>query len=100
MIKSVEVLVALALAVASLALTATETFNDLIKGTAEEPKAESARALHKDCYWLNLEMISEETLEPTRDGLESRGWYEDPTDSIDALYSPDCGALSEFGGEA
>jgi hypothetical protein len=100
MIKSVEVLVALALAVASLALTATETFNDLIKGTAEEPKAESARALHKDCYWLNLEMISEETLEPTRDALDSRGWYEDPTDSIDALYSPDCGALSEFGGEA
>ena len=100
MIKSVEVLVALALAVASLALIAPETFDDLIKGTAEEPKAESARALHKDCYWLNLEMISEETLEPTRDGLESRGWYEDPTYSIDALYSPGCGALSEFGGEA
>ena len=100
MIKSVEVLVALALAVASLALIAPETFDDLIKGTAEEAKAESARALHKDCYWLNLERISEETLEPTRDALDSRGWYEDPTDSIDALYSPDCGALSEFGGEA
>jgi hypothetical protein len=100
MIKNVAVLVALALAVASLAPTATETFNDVIKGTAEEAKAESARAPHKDCYWLNLELISEDTHEATRDGLDSRGWYEDPTDSIDALYSPDCGALSEFGGEA
>ena len=100
MMKSVAVLVALALAVASLALTATETFNDLIKGTAEEPKAENARALHKDCYWLNLELISEETLEPTINALDSRGWYYDPTYSIDALYSPGCGAVGEMGGEA
>src|SRR5919107_5612269 len=100
MIKSVAVLVALALAVASLAPTATETFNDLIKGTAEESKAESARALHNDCYWLNLELISEDTHEATRNGLDSRGWYEDPADSIDALYSPGCGAVGEMGGEA
>ena len=91
---------ALALAVASLALVAPETFDDLIKGTAEERKAESARAHHKGCYWLNLELISEETLEPTINALESRGWYEDPTDSIDALYSPGCGAVGEMGGEA
>ena len=100
MIKSVEVLVALALAVASLALTATETFDGLIKGTAEEPKAESARAPHKDCYWLNLELISEETLEPTINALDSRGWYSDPPDSLETLYSPGCGAIGELGGEA
>ena len=100
MMKSVEVLVALALAVASLALIATETFNDLIKGTAEEPKAESARALQKDCYWLNLELISEETLEPTINALDSRGWYSDPPDSLETLYSPGCGAIGELGGEA
>ena len=100
MMKSVAVLVALALAVASLALIAPEPFDNLIKGTAEAPKAESARAPNKGCYWLNLELISEETLEATRDGLESRGWYDDPTDSIDALYSPGCGAVGEMGGEA
>ena len=100
MIKSVEVLVALALAVASLALIAPETFDDLIKGTAEDAKAESARAPHEDCYWLNLELLSEDTHEATRDGLDSRGWYDDPTDSIDALYSPGCGAVGEMGGEA
>jgi hypothetical protein len=32
--------------------------------------------------------------------LESRGWYKDPTDRIDALYSPGCGAVGEMGGEA
>jgi hypothetical protein len=47
-----------------------------------------------------MERISEEMQQATRDGLDSRGWYDDPTDSIDALYSPDCGALGEFGGEA
>src|SRR5919112_2372879 len=101
MIKSVAVLVALALAVASLALIAPETFDDLIKGTAEEPKAESARAQHyKGCYWLNMEGISEETLEPTINALDSRGWYSDPPDSLDALYSPGCGGVGEMGGEA
>ena len=85
-VMSVGVLVALALALATLALIATP---------------QSARADdYDDCYWLNMEGISEETQQATRDGLESRGWYSDPTDSIDALYSPDCGALSEFGGEA
>ena len=101
MMKSVAVLVALGLAVASLALIAPEPFDNFIKGTAaEERKAESARAPNKGCYWLNLELISEETLEATSDGLDSRGWYDDPTDSIDALYSPGCGALGEMGGEA
>ena len=86
-VMGVGVLVALALAVAvaSLALIAT---------------AESARAEHEGCYWLNMEGISEETQQATRDGLESRGWYSDPTDSIDALYSPGCGAVGEMGGEA
>ena len=75
-----------ALAVASLAFLATP---------------ESARADDYDeCYWLNMEGISEETQQATRDGLESRGWYDDPTDSIDALYSPGCGAVGEMGGEA
>ena len=100
MMKSVEVLVALALAVASLALLAPETFDYLIKGTAEERKAESARAPNKGCYWLNLELISEETLEPTINALDSRGWYSDPPDSLETLYSPGCGAIGELGGEA
>ena len=101
MMKSVEVLVALALAVASLALIAPESFDDLIKGTAEQRKAESARADdYKDCYWLNMEGVSKETLEPTINALDSRGWYDDPTDSLDALYSPVCSAVSELGGEA
>jgi hypothetical protein len=80
------VLVALTLAVASsLALIATP---------------ESARAADEGCYWLNMEGISEDTQEATRNALDSRGWYEDPTDSIYALYSPGCGALGELGGEA
>jgi hypothetical protein len=79
------VLVALTLTVASLALIATP---------------ESARADDEGCYWLNMEGISEDTQEATRNALDSRGWYEDPTDSIDALYSPGCGALGELGGEA
>ena len=85
-VMSVGVLVALALALATLALIAT---------------LESARADdYDDCYWLNMEGISEETQQATRDGLESRGWYDDPIDSIDALYSPGCGAVGEMGGEA
>ena len=79
------VLVALTLAVASLALI---------------PTPESARADDEGCYWLNMEGISEDTQEATRNALDSRGWYEDPTDSLDALYSPGCGALGELGGEA
>ena len=86
-VMGVGVLVALALAVAvaSLALIAT---------------AESARAEHEGCYWLNMEGISEDTQEATRNALDSRGWYEDPPDSLEALYSPGCGAVGEFGGEA
>ena len=85
-VMGARVLVALALAAATLALTAT---------------AQSARADDYDeCYWLNMEGISEETQQATRDGLESRGWYDDPTDSIDALYSPGCGAVGSWGGEA
>jgi len=84
-VMGVGVVVALALALAALALVAT---------------AESARADHYDeCYWLSMEGISEETQQATRDGLESRGW-DDPTDSIDVLYSPDCSAVGEMGGEA
>jgi hypothetical protein len=86
----VGLLVAVALAVAALALIATP----------ERATPESARAYDEGCYWLSMERISEETLEPTTNALDSRGWYDDPTDSIDALYSPDCGALGEFGGEA
>ena len=80
------VLVALTLAVASsLALI---------------PTPEGARADDEGCYWLNMERISEDTQEATRNALDSRGWYEDPTDSVYALYSPGCGALGELGGEA
>ena len=81
------VLVALALAVASLAL---------LVATPQSARADD----YDECYWLNMEGISEETQQATRDGLESRGWYDDPIDSIDALYSPGCGAVGEMGGEA
>jgi len=60
-VMGVGVLVALALALASLALLATP---------------ESARAAYEGCYWLNMEGISEETQQATRDGLESWGWYD------------------------
>ena len=93
MIKSVAVLVALALAVAALALIAAPE-------SARIATPESARAYDEGCYWLNMEGISEDTQEATRDGLDSRGWYYDPTYSIDALYSPGCGAVGEMGGEA
>ena len=86
-VMCVGVLVALALAVASLAL---------LVATAQSARADD----YDDCYWLNTEGISEETQQATRDGLESRGWYSAPTDSIDALYSPGCGAVGEMGGEA
>jgi hypothetical protein len=90
-VMGVGVLVALALALAALALIATP----------ERATPESARADDYDeCYLLNMEGVSDETQQATRDGLDSRGWYDDPTDSVDALYSPDCGALGEFGGEA
>ena len=63
-VMGVGVLVALALAVASLALIAT---------------SESARADdYEDCYWINMEGISEETQEATRNALEARGWYSAP----------------------
>ncbi len=84
-VMGVGVLVALALAIASLALIAT---------------AESARADHEGCYWLNMEGISEETQEATRNALEALGWYSDPPDSLETLYSPECGALGSWGGEA
>jgi hypothetical protein len=85
-VMGVGVLVALALTVASLALIATTV--------------ESARAYYEGCYWLNMEGISEETQEATTNALESRGWYSDPPDSLEVLYSPGCGAVGEFGGEA
>ena len=84
-VMGVGVLVALALALASLALIAT---------------SESARAYYEGCYWLNMELLSEETQEATTNALESRGWYSDPPDSLDVLYSPGCGAVGEMGGEA
>ena len=86
-VMGVGVLMALALAVAvaSLALIAT---------------AESARAEHEGCYWLNMQGISEETQEATRNALEAWGWYSDPPDSLETLYSPECGALGSWGGEA
>jgi hypothetical protein len=85
-VMGVGVLVAaLALAVAALALIVT---------------AESARAYDEGCYWLNMEGISEETQQATRDALESWGWYSDPPDSLDVLYSPGCGAVGSWGGEA
>ena len=86
-VMAVGVLVALALAVASLAL---------LIATAQSARADD----YDECYWLNMEGISEETLEPTINALDSRGWYSDPPDSLDALYSPGCGAVGEMGGEA
>jgi hypothetical protein len=86
-VMSVGVLVALALVLAALAL---------LVATAQSARADD----YDECYWLNMEGISEETQQATRDGLESRGWYDEPTDSIDALYSPGCGAVGEMGGEA
>ena len=86
-VMSVGVLVTLALVLAALAL---------LVATAQSARADD----YDECYWLNMEGISEETQQATRDGLESRGWYSDPTDSIDALYSPGCGAVGEMGGEA
>src|SRR5215216_797480 len=64
----VGVLVALALALAALALIATP----------ERATPESARAYDEGCYWLSMERISEETLEPTTNALDSRGWYDAP----------------------
>ncbi len=64
-VMSVGVLVALALALASLAL---------LVATAQSARADD----YDDCYWLNMEGISEETQQATRDGLESRGWYSAP----------------------
>src|SRR5829696_9549445 len=70
----VGVLVALALATASLALIAT---------------AQSARADDYDeCYWLNMEGISEETQQATRDALESRGWYSAPQTASSSSTAP------------
>ena len=34
--------------------------------------------------------VSEETVVETRDALMSQGWYSDPTDGLEALYSPSC----------
>src|SRR5215218_612915 len=62
-VMGVGVLVALALALAALALIATP----------ERATPESARAYDEGCYWLSMERISEETLEPTTNALDSRG---------------------------
>ncbi len=86
-VMSVGVLVALALALASLAL---------LVATAQSARADD----YDDCYWLNMEGISEETQQATRDALESWGWYSDPPESLDVLYSPGCGAVGSWGGEA
>jgi hypothetical protein len=41
------------------------------------PTPEGARADDEGCYWLNMEGISEDTQEATRNALDSRGWYEE-----------------------
>src|SRR5215208_8243088 len=64
-VMSVGVLVALALVLAALAL---------LVATAQSARADD----YDECYWLNMEGISEETQQATRDGLESRGWYSAP----------------------
>ena len=42
------------------------------------------------CYYLPLEGVSEETVVETRQSLVAQGWYSDPTDSMEVLYSPSC----------
>src|SRR5215211_3310779 len=59
----VGVLVALALALAALALIATP----------ERATPESARAYDEGCYWLSMERISEETLNPRQTPLTRGG---------------------------
>jgi len=42
------------------------------------------------CFYLPLEGVSEETVVETRQSLVAQGWYSDPTDNLEALYSPSC----------
>jgi hypothetical protein len=42
------------------------------------------------CHWLDMTTITEETVEATRDALMAQGWYSDPTDGMEALWSPEC----------
>jgi peptidoglycan hydrolase CwlO-like protein len=54
---------------------------------ATSVKAEDASST---CYFLDMEQISDETVEDTRDALVEQGWYADPTDGKEGLYSPSC----------
>jgi hypothetical protein len=54
---------------------------------ATSVKAEDASST---CYFLDMEKISDESVEDTRDALLEQGWYADPTDGREALYSPGC----------
>jgi len=47
------------------------------------------------CYYLDLTKIAESTVEETREALVSQGWYPDPSDQAETLYSPSC----DLGGE-
>ncbi len=38
------------------------------------------------CSWINAEKVSVEKLERLREA----GWYSDPTDGYERLYSPGC----------
>jgi hypothetical protein len=51
----------------------------------------------EQCYWINMEGITEETVKVTAAALQEQGWYSDPTDGLEALYSPSC--LSQEGVE-
>jgi hypothetical protein len=54
---------------------------------ATSVKAEEASST---CYFLDMEQISDETVEDTRDALVEQGWYADSLDGREALYSPSC----------
>ncbi len=41
------------------------------------------------CSWVNAEEVSVETVERLREA----GWYPDPADGREALYSPSCVVL-------
>jgi hypothetical protein len=49
-----------------------------------------AGAQEEPCYYVDMEKISEETVKETAEELQRQGWYSDPMDRAEALYSPSC----------
>jgi hypothetical protein len=47
------------------------------------------------CYFIDLEKISEESAEDTRESLTAQGWYADSLDGGEFLYSPSCLSQAE-----